>query len=161
MCDKLCLFCKMDCKEFIIDNEYFYAILDEYPVSPGHVLIVPKQHVSRLNDLPVRYGEAMLRIIDEVYTKISVHTLKDFYIDRLRNSKDPIQKEFCSLALQSIGEETISSADFNTGINNGIYAGQTVNHLHIHLIPRYVNDGGVGIGGVRHVFPERGNYRYE
>ena len=76
MCDKLCLFCKMDCKEFIIDNEYFYAILDEYPVSPGHVLIVPKQHVSRLNDLPVRYGEAMLRIIDEVYTKISVHTLK-------------------------------------------------------------------------------------
>ena len=48
MCDKLCLFCKMDCKEFIIDNEYFYAILDEYPVSPGHVLIVPKQHVSRL-----------------------------------------------------------------------------------------------------------------
>lgn len=78
MCDKLCLFCKMDCKEFIIDNEYFYAILDEYPVSPGHVLIVPKQHVSRLNDLPVRYGEAMLRIIDEVYTKISVHTLKTF-----------------------------------------------------------------------------------
>ena len=79
MCDKLCLFCKMDCKEFIIDNEYFYAILDEYPVSPGHVLIVPKQHVSRLNDLPVRYGEAMLRIIDEVYTKISVHTLRLLY----------------------------------------------------------------------------------
>lgn len=161
MRDKLCLFCKIDCKEFISDNEYFYAILDEYPVSPGHVLIVPKQHISKLNDLPVRYGEAMLRIIDEAHTKISVHTLKDFYINKLRNSKDSIQKEFCSLALQSIDKETTGLADFNLGINNGIYAGQTVNHLHIHLIPRSANDGGVGTGGVRHVFPERGNYRHE
>lgn len=49
--------------------------------------------------------------------------------------------------------------DFNIGINDGLLAGRTVNHLHVHLIPRYPGDMEDPRGGVRHVIPERGNYK--
>ena len=47
---------------------------------------------------------------------------------------------------------------FNFGINSGKAAGQTVNHLHLHIIPRYDGDMDDPRGGVRHVIPSRGNY---
>ena len=47
---------------------------------------------------------------------------------------------------------------FNIGINVGEAAGQTVSHLHVHLIPRYTGDVEDPRGGVRYVIPERGNY---
>ena len=49
-------------------------------------------------------------------------------------------------------------AGFNIGINDGRAAGQTVDHLHIHLIPRYAGDHPDPTGGVRHVIPEKANY---
>jgi diadenosine tetraphosphate (Ap4A) HIT family hydrolase len=48
---------------------------------------------------------------------------------------------------------------FNIGINNGETAGQTIFHCHIHLIPRRKGDMEDPRGGVRHVIPERGNYK--
>lgn len=47
---------------------------------------------------------------------------------------------------------------FNVGINVGEAAGQTVMHLHIHLIPRYVGDQPDPRGGVRWIFPEKADY---
>ena len=47
---------------------------------------------------------------------------------------------------------------FNIGINVGDAAGQTVSHLHVHLIPRYKGDVEDPRGGVRYVIPEKGNY---
>lgn len=47
---------------------------------------------------------------------------------------------------------------FNVGFNAGRAAGQTVDHLHIHVIPRYDGDMPDPTGGVRHVIPSRGNY---
>ncbi|MDP6670752.1 MAG: HIT domain-containing protein, partial [archaeon] len=47
---------------------------------------------------------------------------------------------------------------FNVGLNDGKAAGQTVFHLHIHLIPRYFGDVPDPVGGVRNVIPEKGNY---
>jgi len=40
-------------------------------------------------------------------------------------------------------------AGYNIGINVGAYAGQTINHLHVHLIPRYIGDVEDPSGGVR------------
>jgi len=51
-----------------------------------------------------------------------------------------------------------SSPDFNIGINDGPAAGQTVAHLHIHLIPRYKGDVEDPRGGVRWVIPEKAKY---
>jgi ATP adenylyltransferase len=47
---------------------------------------------------------------------------------------------------------------FNVGVNIGEAAGQTVFHLHVHVIPRYEGDVTDPTGGVRGVIPAKGNY---
>ncbi len=47
---------------------------------------------------------------------------------------------------------------YNIGINDGPAAGQTVDHLHIHLIPRYTGDQADPRGGVRWIVPEKADY---
>jgi hypothetical protein len=47
---------------------------------------------------------------------------------------------------------------YNVGFNAGTAAGQTVPHVHVHVIPRYLGDMADPRGGVRHVIPQKGNY---
>ena len=47
---------------------------------------------------------------------------------------------------------------FNIGVNDGPAAGQTVRHLHVHLIPRYRGDRPDPRGGVRWILPEKARY---
>lgn len=47
---------------------------------------------------------------------------------------------------------------YNIGINSGEAAGQTISHLHVHLIPRYKGDVDDPRGGVRLVLPEKAAY---
>jgi diadenosine tetraphosphate (Ap4A) HIT family hydrolase len=47
---------------------------------------------------------------------------------------------------------------YNIGINDGAAAGQTVPHLHIHLIPRHAGDCQDPRGGVRWIFPGKADY---
>lgn len=47
---------------------------------------------------------------------------------------------------------------YNIGMNCGIAAGQTVMHIHVHLIPRYNGDVENPIGGIRCVIPKKQNY---
>ena len=47
---------------------------------------------------------------------------------------------------------------YNIGINDGQAAGQTVPHLHIHLIPRFKGDQPDPRGGIRWLFPDKANY---
>lgn len=47
---------------------------------------------------------------------------------------------------------------YNIGINDGPAAGQTIPHLHIHLIPRYSGDRPDPRGGVRWIIPEKADY---
>jgi diadenosine tetraphosphate (Ap4A) HIT family hydrolase len=49
-------------------------------------------------------------------------------------------------------------AAYNIGINDGHAAGQTIPHVHIHLIPRYAGDRDDPRGGVRWVLPKRAAY---
>lgn len=60
-------------------------------------------------------------------------------------------------AKQRIDAE-FSPGSYNIGINDGPAAGQTVPHLHIHLIPRYVGDAADPRGGVRWVVPGKAKY---
>lgn len=48
---------------------------------------------------------------------------------------------------------------YNVGFNAGEAAGQTVPHLHVHVIPRFAGDVDDPRGGVRHTIPGVGNYR--
>ncbi|MCP5223539.1 MAG: HIT family protein [Thauera sp.] len=53
---------------------------------------------------------------------------------------------------------TLQPDGFNIGINDGAAAGQTVAHLHLHLIPRYRGDTPDPRGGVRWVLPAKAKY---
>lgn len=55
-------------------------------------------------------------------------------------------------------DETHHPDGYNIGINHGQAGGQTVPHLHIHLIPRYQGDREDPKGGVRWVLPENARY---
>lgn len=47
----------------------------------------------------------------------------------------------------------------NLGLNVGQAAGQTIPHVHLHIIPRRDGDVDDPTGGVRNVIPGKGNYR--
>ena len=49
---------------------------------------------------------------------------------------------------------------FNIGINIDESGGQTIPHVHIHLIPRYQGDVAEPAGGVRGVIPGRKKYPF-
>ena len=53
---------------------------------------------------------------------------------------------------------SLQPAGFNIGVNVGTAAGQTVDHAHVHVIPRYLGDVPDPRGGVRLVLPERADY---
>ena len=66
-------------------------------------------------------------------------------LDLLARAKVDLQEEF-------------KPDGYNVGINDGPAAGQTVPHLHMHLIPRYKGDQEDPRGGVRWIIPEKAKY---
>ena len=128
---KECPFCKIwesngsHSFKVLVVGEHCVSILDQYPVSEGHCLIIPKRHVGSIVEL----DDMELK---DLYTVL--HQTKTLLI------------------------ETYLPDGFNIGINEGEAAGQTVPHLHIHLIPRYEGDVVCPRGGVRGVIPSKKEY---
>jgi ATP adenylyltransferase len=112
-------------REILSESATVYALLDKYPVSKGHALIIPKQHIADYFDLSDRAKTACWLMVDRARLLLT---------------------------------ERFHPDGFNTGINAGRAAGQTVPHVHIHLIPRYAGDVENPVGGVRNVIPGRGDY---
>ncbi len=118
-----CPFCQK--REVIVQNELAEAFYDGYPVSPGHMLIVPKRHIKSLFEATVEERTALWVLLSECKRILTEERQPD---------------------------------GFNIGINDGIAAGQTVMHLHIHLIPRFLGDMDNPKGGVRGVIPSKQKY---
>ena len=57
-------------------------------------------------------------------------------------------------------DEKFNPSGFNVGINCGKVSGQTVDHLHIHIIPRYPKDVDDPTGGIRCVIPNKQKYKW-
>ena len=109
----------------IIENDIGFVILDGFPVSEGHCLVIPKR----------------------------------VYADYFESTDEEI------IGLQKLVIETKSYLDqnfnpdgYNVGINCGEVSGQTVPHVHIHVIPRYAGDMENPRGGVRGVIPSKQKY---
>jgi diadenosine tetraphosphate (Ap4A) HIT family hydrolase len=62
------------------------------------------------------------------------------------------------LAAKTKVDEAFRPDSYNIGINDGPQAGQTVPHVHMHLIPRYQGDVKDPRGGVRWLIPEKADY---
>jgi len=90
------------------------------------------------------------------HTLVVPHRHVETYFDAEPNER---------LALWELVDEVKHALDaefapdgYNVGFNAGLAAGQTVFHLHVHVIPRFAGDVDDPRGGVRHVIPARGNY---
>lgn len=106
-------------------NSDSYCILDAYPVSKGHALVIPSRHIQSLFDATKLEKSSLLELLDIARSKI---------------------------------DEKYAPDGYNIGVNEGAAAGQTVAHLHIHLIPRYNGDVEKPEGGIRWIFPEKAAY---
>ena len=101
-----CLFCKIIKREIpasiVYEDDRVLAFNDINPQAPTHVLVIPKRHISTLNDL----------------------TPDD----------DAIVGEVVRRAAAIADERGISAGGFRTVFNTNREAGQTVFHIHLHLL---------------------------
>ncbi len=114
---------------------------------PGERVIDQTEHGIVIRDgYPVSPGHTL--VIPRRHT--------DSFFDLSRTERD----ELFSLLERARGalEKEFSPKGYNIGINDGPAAGQTVPHLHVHLIPRYDGDCDDPRGGVRWIFPEKADY---
>lgn len=58
-----CPFCEAE--DEVFGNELAYAKMDTYPVSKGHMLIIPRRHAETWFDLTEKEQTAMIRIADK------------------------------------------------------------------------------------------------
>jgi ATP adenylyltransferase len=74
----------------------------------------------------------------------------------------PAEQKACFILLQDtkklLAEKDPSVTGFNIEVNEGIDAGQTILHCHIHLIPRRKGDVPNPRGGIRQIIPRKGFY---
>jgi diadenosine tetraphosphate (Ap4A) HIT family hydrolase len=124
--EKTCPFCDPPEMDVILRNDLCYARFDRYPVSNGHLLVIPFRHVADFFELTEAELEAAFQLVREAKKKLDGEYRPD---------------------------------GFNVGVNVGSAAGQTVMHVHVHLIPRYRGDMERPEGGVRGVIPEKQVYR--
>jgi diadenosine tetraphosphate (Ap4A) HIT family hydrolase len=118
-----CPFCRPD--GALLQNGLAFALPDKSPVTPGHMLLIPRRHVAGRFETAAEERRDLLALADEARAWL----LKEYKPD-----------------------------GFNLGVNVGEAAGQTVFHVHLHLIPRYKGDVANPRGGVRGVIPARQNY---
>lgn len=101
-----CLFCKIINGEIpsekVYEDDYVYAFNDISPTAPVHVLIVPKKHISTLNDI----SDCDFELIGRIY-----------------NAAKIIAKE---KGIDEEGYRVVTNCNKN--------AGQTVFHIHFHLL---------------------------
>ncbi len=120
-----CPFCEPDRERVLHEDGLVVVLRDGFPVSPGHLLVVPRRHVASFFETTPAERQALLAALDQ--------------------AKRAIEQEF-------------RPDGYNIGVNDGEAAGQTVLHLHVHLIPRYRGDRDDPRGGVRWILPDRAPY---
>jgi len=99
-----------------------------------------------LDRFPVNNGHCLI-IPHRVYSDYFSSTSKEVegLNDLIFKAKKYLDTEF-------------NPSGFNVGINCGESAGQTIMHMHIHLIPRFLGDTQDPSGGVRGVIPLKKKY---
>ena len=109
------------------------------------ILNEDRQSLIFLDKFPVSEGHAL------VIPKRHVENWFDLYKGELI-SMHGIAQEY---------KDTVECDGWNIGVNIGEHAGQTVFHVHMHLIPRYIGDVKNPRGGFRHIIPGKGYYTDE
>jgi histidine triad (HIT) family protein len=100
-----CLFCRIIAGSVpstaVYQDDLCYAFADIHPQAPVHVLVVPRQHLSSLDEI-----------------EADGHTLVGHLL----------------WAAAQIAESKGLSQGYRVVVNTGPHGGQTVDHLHVHLL---------------------------
>lgn len=101
-----CVFCKMISGEIptklVFEDDDIFAFHDIHPQAPTHILIIPKQHISTLNDLSAEHTKLMGKL---------------------------------TVAAKKVAQlEGIAERGYRTVVNCNAEAGQTVFHIHLHVL---------------------------
>lgn len=117
-------------------------------IDPQREIIIDSQSAFSIYDkFPVSQGHALIIPKRHVADYFELFSEEQSYCWELVNkTKQILQKKY-------------NPDGFNVGINVNIEAGQTIPHVHIHLIPRYKGDVKDPEGGVRGVIPEKKAYQ--
>ncbi|HHH45522.1 MAG TPA: histidine triad nucleotide-binding protein [Thiotrichales bacterium] len=101
-----CIFCKIAAGEIpgdiVYQDDQVVAFRDLNPQAPTHVLVIPREHISTINDLQEHHAELVGRL----------------YLAAKRVAAD----------------EGIAERGYRTVMNCNAEAGQTVFHIHLHLL---------------------------
>ena len=152
-----CLFCNLK-NNWIFENEYYYAIFDVHPVSPGHALVIPKTHTISLFDLNSDQWNSLKDAIEETVKIIEKTNFQELYQKIIIEKPTKKSPFFCKKMLSHLGINK-KPEGYNIGNNEGEVAGRTIHHLHIQIIPRYKGDVKNPIGGIRTIIPVLGDYK--
>lgn len=112
-----CIFCSIvsgDVSSRIVsENDNALAFMDAFPLTLGHVLVIPKEHRAKIQDMT-----------------------------------PPEVSDVFSLAAKLVSRTDSLAGSTLLAIHNGPGAGQEIPHVHVHLVPRYHNDGAGAIHGM-------------
>src|SRR5437764_11875078 len=65
-----CPFCYLPAERILAANEHAVALLDAYPVSPGHTLIVSRRHVASYFDLTAEEAHGLHELLRQMYSSL-------------------------------------------------------------------------------------------
>lgn len=152
-----CTFCELDEQSAPYKDDPFFIKFDANPVTAGHLIIISKRHIESLSSLSQDEWEQLQRTVENAKDLVETTDLLSVYREFIENPLDQTAKKFSQdiLDKQNLQEEPDG---YNIGVNEGRAAGQTVDHLHIHVIPRYDGDVDNPTGGVRSVISAKGDY---
>ncbi|MBP1590344.1 MAG: HIT family protein [Kiritimatiellae bacterium] len=106
-----CLFCKIASGAIpsakVFEDDQCLVFMDIGPLTHGHALVIPKQHVRAITEAPLDLASHLLDIAQRV-----------------------ARAQVAALGAKGV----------NIVTNDGELAGQTVPHLHFHVIPQYPDD---------------------
>ena len=65
-----CPFCQPDSEQIWFEDQTSFVLRDAYPISQGHALVVPKQHIASLYDFPADRQAALWQLVSEARRRI-------------------------------------------------------------------------------------------
>lgn len=117
-----------------------------HPVDPARVILHTHDAVAFLDKYPVSQGHALV--------------VPKLVVTRLEELPPEVEASLWATVRQvrELLAERYRPDGFNIGVNDGSAAGQTILHVHIHVIPRYEGDVPDPRGGIRWIFPQKATY---
>ena len=109
--EKKCSFCRLvrhELNAVAVHEDYgILAVMDLYPATPGHILVLPKEHIENIYVMPAELGACIMATA--IYVAKAI-------------------------------KQKLSPDGLNLIQSNGLAAGQTIPHFHLHIVPRYNGD---------------------